>query len=384
MEPYKPLSILYHMDEKEYARRYAARIDSESTIHLPFTVHEQPAFVFLSLPLFQLSEKVLQANATLSRLSRNLPCTELVFMDAVFREIENSNEIEGVHSSRQQLEQALNTETAGRFSGIVHQYQRLLSSQPDPFPTSLEEIRKLYNVLLAADINKKDLPDGQLFRSHPVYVVSSRGAVHTGVFPEEKICDNLQTLLEIMEDNDIPSLIRAGIFHFLFGYIHPFYDGNGRLNRYLSTLFVAKKLGLAASLQLSVTLRQRRKDYYKMFELCEHPLNKGELTPFVEFFLEALYESLSQEIEILQIKSAQYTTYEEKIENMEVNETARTFLLRLAQASLFTMNGLGKQELASYLHCSAATINKLVTQYRSLIHVTKQGRFNRYMLKEQI
>lgn len=384
MESYRPLSVLYHMDEKEYARRYAARAGSESTIHLPFAVHDDPAFVFLSLPLFQLCEKVLQANAALSQLSRNLPCTELVFMDAVFREIENSNEIEGVHSSRQQLEEALHTETGGRFSGIVHQYQRLLSSERDPFPTSLEEIRRIYDSLLAADIHEKDLPDGQLFRSHPVYVASGRGPVHTGVFPEEKNADDLRTLLQIMEDGEIPSLIRAGIFHFLFGYIHPFYDGNGRLNRYLSTLFVAETLGVAASLQLSVTLRQRRKDYYRMFELCEHPLNKGELTPFVEFFLKALYESLCQEIEVLQLKAAQYAAYEKVIETMEVNETARAFLLRLAQASLFTVNGLDKQELALYLHCSVATVNKLVSRYSSLIHITKQGRFNRYMLKEQI
>ncbi len=36
-------------------------------------------------------------------------------------------------------------------------------------------------------------------------------------------------------------LVSIAVFHYLFGYVHPFYDGNGRMARYLSSIFCSEK-----------------------------------------------------------------------------------------------------------------------------------------------
>ena len=379
---YDSLKKLFHIDEKEQKKRYEARFSSEAAIQLPFDIQGNQAFVFLTPSLVKLCEKILQANAQLNRLSQNLPCTKLIFVDALFREIENSNEIEGIHSSRQQLNEALHAKTPIHFTNTVHKYLRLISASKDPFPQTAADIRRIYDQLLINDVDTGDWPDGELFRKKPVYVVGAQKPVHTGLYPEEQIIETLNNLLEVMKDDEIPDLVKVGIFHFIFGYIHPFYDGNGRLNRYLSTLFLSEKTGVAASLQLSVTLRAKRSKYYRMFELCEDPLNKGDLTPFIIFFMETFLESLLRENAVLETKSRQYADYEQMINELDPNETDHHFLSQLAQGALFTTDGFTKKELAEELNCSQATINKLVTKYSRLIHVTRQGRFFHYMLND--
>ncbi len=92
--------------------------------------------------------------------------------------------------------------------------------------------------------------------------------------------------------------LNAGIacFHFLFGYVHPFYDGSSRLNHFLHNAFLQKSPGLPAALSLSHALLVKRQQYYRVFEKCENPINFSDLTVFAVFFLQTLEEGLDQNI----------------------------------------------------------------------------------------
>lgn len=68
-----------------------------------------------------------------------------------------------------------------------------------------------------------------MFRLGPVVIENSRGKIlHQGVSSEPEIIDLLGKMIELGNREDVPSLYAASICHFLFEYIHPFYDGNGR------------------------------------------------------------------------------------------------------------------------------------------------------------
>ena len=310
-EPYKLLEACFHQSDKLAEQKYQERNNSESTYRLPIRVGDYPAFFVLTKEIINGLVSVIEKNSVIHDLMQQSDAMEELLTDFMFRKIESSNEIENIHSSRQELQEAWSSmdHYSLRFSEMLRQYSRLLSSESHRFPEEIAQIRNIYDDMLYNDIDQEapdNVPDGRLFPKNDVFIASGIKTYHKGGMPEEKIEEDLDSFLRIVEDEEIPHLLRAAVFHFLFGYIHPFYDGNGRMNRYLTTLFLAKKYELAFSFQLSLALRSSRQAYYKAFETCENSLNRGDLTPFIQFFIHVLNQSLDHETELLKKQIDKY------------------------------------------------------------------------------
>ena len=88
---------------------------------------------------------------------------------------------------------------------------------------------------------------------------------------------------------DIHPLIRAGILHHQFAYIHPFFDGNGRLARILTAYFLLIK-------QYEVVRFFILDDYYdidrQQYSDMLHSADSGDNTRWLEYFLEGIAYSL--------------------------------------------------------------------------------------------
>lgn len=54
----------------------------------------------------------------------------------------------------------------------------------------------------------------------------------------EVVAESMETLFELLEQEREPA-VRAVLGHWLFGYIHPYPDGNGRLARFLMNMMLA-------------------------------------------------------------------------------------------------------------------------------------------------
>ena len=78
--------------------------------------------------------------------------------------------------------------------------------------------------------------------------------------------ETMDAALKILHSQDLPLLVRLGLFHYFFAYIHPFYDGNGRTDRFITSYFLKKNFHLLLGLRLSVYIKRNRKAYYKLFE----------------------------------------------------------------------------------------------------------------------
>ncbi len=302
MNQYRTLKSWFHEDEKLYQQKYKEKYNREETLRFPFSAGENPAFVVLTGEVTAKSDAIRKMQSQLEHLESELSCRPGILMDALFQEIEQSNAIEGIHCSRKDLQNALSAQPGTRFAGQLEQYLCLLSGIVQ-FPETPQDIRKLYDAMLLQDIVRDtphNRPDGRVFRAHSVAVTDGLKTVHKGIQPERKIIQLMEAALELTQDNAIPFLIRTAVFHFLFGYIHPFYDGNGRLNRFLTSLLVSGEFSTLAALQLSSDFRKHQKKYYRAFEEAEHPLNKGDLTPFVLMFLDILEEAFSDGISRLE------------------------------------------------------------------------------------
>lgn len=187
----------------------------------------------------------------------------------------------------------------------------------------------------------------------------SRGGqtIHHGVIPEDKIIEMMSSALEILNDEQINLLIRVAIFHYLFGYIHPFYEGNGRMSRFISSNYLCQKLDILSSLQLSMSCKQNQKLYYDSFVITNDPRNKGDLTYFVLSFLEILKISLSELLVKIKEKSEQYIHYQNCISVHFKDYKDQKFLDLLLQVSIFDSEGLTLKEIATISKLSTVTVN---------------------------
>ena len=81
----------------------------------------------------------------------------------------------------------------------------------------------------------------------------------------------------------ITPIIKIAISHYYFGYIHPFYDGNGRTSRFINSLYLSKEYDELTAISLS-SMIENNKTYYDMFDKTNSVINKGELNYFINNF----------------------------------------------------------------------------------------------------
>ena len=218
----------------------AYSVNAPFTKHLDFSIRqfnrkkEFPAFFCYTAELVNVLEDVYSQHESLSKLLLRVPPIVLQQFARfnVIEEIQSTNDIEGVQSTRQELRETFEqASSSARFAGIINRYNNLVDGRDIAFDTCID-IRIFYNtftydeVLRAAPSNKLD---GKIFRAGSVDISSASGkTIHRGLFPEENIISAMNAALHILYDEKMPLLIRLAIFHYAFAYIHPFYDGNGR------------------------------------------------------------------------------------------------------------------------------------------------------------
>ena len=311
-------------------------------------------------------------------------------------EIVFTNGIEGVHSTRREIDDALEMlaekDKTGRFFGIVEKYHALRVRKTIPIATCAD-VRALYDELVLDEARADDpshVPDGQFFRKGPVSVLdASHKPIHQGVEPESKIIELMNQALMILADEAIPALVRVSVFHFLFAYIHPFYDGNGRTNRFISSYVLSRSFSPIVGYRLSYSVKERIEKYYKGFSICEHPLNKGDITPFVISFSGLVVDAMESMLDSLQAKQSDLADAVRAVNRAIATKEEDAGLWRvafiLAQADLFSENGATTEELCAAAEMSEPTMarkRKLIKEL-GFLRETRKGRQRFYSLNLQ-
>ena len=260
----------------------------------------------------------------------------------------------------------------------------LISDNEFPLNTSTD-IREIYNDLVFKEVAEdcvENIPDGEIFRKDMAEVTTStQKVIHKGAYPETKIIQLMEQALNVLNQKEIPILIRISIFHYLFGYIHPFYDGNGRTSRFISSYLLSKEFEFLIGFRLSYTIKEHIKDYYEAFKECNDEKNLGDLTPFIIMFLNIILESFENLYEALEKRKNLLSKYSEIIENSDMNEELKKFTYVLTQASLFSNEGITKRQLGIELDISPSTVDKRLSKLRQLeMLLEENGKPARYMI----
>ncbi|MEE1038857.1 MAG: Fic family protein [Eubacterium sp.] len=396
---YDLLEKVYYKNRDEYERIYEERKNSSNAISLELDINGNEAFYLNTSESVMSISRIYKKFAELNKLCLELPTVAYAAYerDCLIDEIVLTNDIEGVRSTRKEVIDVLDGDEKQtkkrRFDGMVWKYGLLLDGTETAFDISLnnsQDIRALYDEIVLDEISSSNIPDGKIFRKDIAEVVSGTLKVkHVGVHPEEKIIAYIDKVLDIYNTYEIPQLYKIAILHYMMGYIHPFYDGNGRLSRFISSYLLKREFNTLIALRLSYTIKSEKDKYYKAFDIANNKKNKGELTHFIMYFSQVIEKSIDFLVDNL-IRGKEKLDYfskllEKKYGHLEEKEKRKTYevLLVLIQNELFSVDYLDKKQLADQLKTDYRTANKYIEaliEKGAPIYIYKSGRKNIYKI----
>lgn len=221
---------------------------------------------------------------------------------AVGEEIISTAEIEKIEFDRDSVRsimkgRAPRDEAEDRIYGLKRGFDFI--ADPDSRITE-ENIYKLYMMTVGDFLEEESrLLPGHYYRHDAVYVVGSR-IEHTGM-EHGRLPAAMKALVDFINTEDgTDELVKAAIIHFYIAYIHPYFDGNGRMARLMHLWYLVRQgYKTALFIPFSSLITRNVRQYYEAFTLIEENRKFSgviDLTPFIGFFAEYVYRNIGERI----------------------------------------------------------------------------------------
>lgn len=373
---------------------YENRLVSENVEIFPLNIkplhypHDYPLYYLPTSNIIKLTTTIYKYNLEIMDLFNALPgiAQKNYIFDCIVEELQNTNEIEGVRSSREEIARSAKELSKGskrklRFTSMVNSYNKLLSDDLDLLESS-EDVRKIFDYLVSEEITDEEKPDGKIFRKDATYVLKKSGTgkeIHRGITPESKIISHVTAMIDLLKGDEYPDLIKIAVAHYYFGYIHPFYDGNGRTSRFISSMYLNDTLSQLAAISLSRGCNKYNKKYLEAFENTNKIGNRGEMNYFIDSFLEIIVNALEEMISEIKEKRELLYSFIDKIDKDsrldDKDEMYKETILVLAQNFYFSQEkGMTVKELSKVMKKSEKTIRKFLKELEEIEIIQSIGK----------
>lgn len=282
-------------------------------------------------------------------------------------EIVATSAIESIDFSRDSVRRILKgmapkDEQENRILGVKHGLEFIADTANK---ITEENLYKLY-MMTVGDFLTGDnkLLDGNLYRHDTVYVVSDR-VEHSGL-DHKKVPEFMKSLIEFINAEDgINDLIKAAIIHFYIAYIHPYFDGNGRMARLVHLWFLIQKgYQSALFIPFSSQIEKSRKAYCDAFTAVEKNKNysgKIDVTPFILYFINNVYNKMNEDSAAVET----LTAYEDAVKSGKVTEK-ETKLWKFVLSCYGTEEFSTKRLEKDFGDAAYATIRGFVLKFEEL------------------
>ena len=282
-------------------------------------------------------------------------------------EIIATSAIESIDFSRDSVRRILkgmapNDEQENRILGVKHGLEFIADTGNKITEGNLY---KLYMMTVGDFLTGDDkLLDGNLYRHDTVYVVSDR-VEHSGL-DHKKVPEFMKSLIAFINAEDgINDLIKAAIIHFYIAYVHPYFDGNGRMARLVHLWFLIQKgYQSALFIPFSSQIEKSRKAYYDAFTAVEENKNYSgiiDVTPFILYFINNVYNKINEGSAAVET----LTAYEDAVKSGKVTEK-ETKLWKFVLSCYGTEEFSTKRLEKDFGDAAYATIRGFVLKFEEL------------------
>ncbi|MBS0654425.1 MAG: Fic family protein [Verrucomicrobia bacterium] len=211
----------------------------------------------------------------------------------------NSLSIEGYQVTKELIEKVKNAEWDPDGNAEDKQKQNTLAARGyyETFQQVKESLKRIFNNESPGFVLEQDLPvwfqrlfapsvraqiltPVELFgyRRHQVYIRNSRHTPPSSDYLGELMAAFFQCMQE--EEN---AAVRAILGHFLFVFIHPYMDGNGRIGRFLMNAMLA-----SGGYPWTIIHVEKRNQYFRALETASVEAN---ILPFTQFIISEMMQT---------------------------------------------------------------------------------------------
>ncbi len=322
--------------------------------------------------------------AAVKRLMKNRDAGGTFGINAMEKEIAGTFTIESIDFTRESVRKIMRgyapaDESENRIFGMKKGLEFIADKQ-----TAITEdtIHTLYRTAIGEYLDEDDrLQPGRLYRHGEVFVVGE-AVEHSGL-PYEKLPAYMAALVDyINTEDDTDELLKGAVIHFYLSYLHPYFDGNGRMARLLQLWYFVRR-GFPGSMfvPFSGFVERSRKQYYNAFTLIEQ--NKKisdvlDVTPFLDYFTRYVYNKIPAEAP----GTPAAEDYENALKNGSVTQK-ETELWRFVLSFYGTGEFSTKQLEKEFQNAAYATIRGFVLKFEKLglLHAQKYGSRVKYSVK---
>lgn len=309
--------------------------------------------------------------------------TQLYGIKAMEKEIISTFTIENIDFSRDSVRKIMaGYAPTDESENCIYGMKKGLEFISDPNHAITEEnIFKLYNTAVGDFLEEEDkLLPGNYYRHDSVYVVGEK-VEHTGISWQKLTAYMRDLVAFIHKDSKMNDLLKAALIHFYIAYLHPYFDGNGRMARLIHLWYLAQQ-GYSSALfvPLSEYINKSRKGYYNAFTLIEENAQISgvlDATPFLVYFIENVYHKLGDALPAPMTANA----FDEALAQGKITEK-ETALWRFVLSAYGDAEFSTKQLEKDFGNAAYATIRGFVLKFEDLglLRSIKYGNRNKYQV----
>ena len=228
-----------------------------------------------------------------------------------------------------------------------------------------ENLYKLYMMTVGDFLSGDDkLIEGNLYRHDTVYIVSDH-VEHSGL-DYKKVPEFMKSLIDFANtEDDINDLIKAAIIHFYIAFVHPYFDGNGRIARLVHLWFLIQKgYQSALFIPFSSKIENSRKAYYDAYTAIEENKKisgKIDVTPFIVYFIKNVYNEMNEGA----VNVESLTVYDDAVKSGKITEK-ETKLWKFVLSYYGTTEFSTKRLEKDFGDAAYATIRGFVLKFEEL------------------
>lgn len=132
------------------------------------------------------------------------------------------------------------------------------------------------------------------YRSGGVGIVQGDKVAHLAP-PGWNVSHLMQQLFAYLRESEDNLIIKSCVFHYEMEFIHPFYDGNGRMGRLWQTVILMNVNPVFEYLPVEKAIKESQEEYYRVLSESD---KAGLSTKFIEYSLEKIKLSLEELLEV--------------------------------------------------------------------------------------